>query len=70
MPVDTFSSHRQDAGIKIDPARVAVVVVDMINDFCKRADSMVLPGYEALVGPQLAVIEGGARDRRADDMGA
>ena len=57
MPLDSFSSHRQDAGIKIDPAHVAVIVVDMINDFCKPGGAMVLPGYEALVGPQLSVIE-------------
>jgi len=57
MPLDSFSSHRHDAGIKIDPARVAVIVVDMINDFCKPGGAMVLPGYEALVAPQLSVIE-------------
>ncbi len=57
MSLDVFSSHRQEAGVSIDAKRAAVVVVDMINDFCKPGGAMVLPGYEALVGPQLAVIE-------------
>ncbi|MCO5080616.1 MAG: cysteine hydrolase [Rhizobiaceae bacterium] len=41
----------------LDPATVAVVVVDMVNDFCKPGGLMVLPGYERLVPPQLQVIE-------------
>lgn len=57
MSLDVFSSHRQEAGVSIDAKRAAVVVVDMINDFCKPGGAMVLPGYETLVGPQLAVIE-------------
>jgi ureidoacrylate peracid hydrolase len=56
MTLDTFSSHRQEAGVRIEAARAAVVVVDMINDFCKPGGAMVLPGYETLIGPQLAVI--------------
>jgi ureidoacrylate peracid hydrolase len=38
--------------------RTAVIVVDMINEFCKPGGAMVLPGYERLVGPQLQVIAG------------
>ncbi|MCX8572775.1 MULTISPECIES: isochorismatase family cysteine hydrolase [Hyphomicrobiales] len=57
MTLDSFSSHRQDGGIALDPKRAAVIVVDMVNDFCKPGGAMVLPGYETLVAPQLAVIE-------------
>lgn len=57
MPLDSFSSHRQEGGIAVDLGRVAVVVVDMVNDFCKPGGAMVLPGSETLVPPQLRVIE-------------
>lgn len=57
MSVDVFSSHMHAERIALDPQRSAVVVVDMINEFCKPGGKMVLPGYEALVPPQLAVIE-------------
>ncbi|MBN9237767.1 MULTISPECIES: cysteine hydrolase family protein [Phyllobacteriaceae] len=57
MPLDSFSSHRQEVGIAVDPGRVAVVVVDMVNDFCKPGGAMVLPGSETLLAPQLRVIE-------------
>lgn len=53
---DVFSSHRQDGSTRLEPARAAILVVDMVNDFCKSGGAMVLPGYEALVAPQLAVI--------------
>ena len=55
--MDVFSSHRLAGGMVLDPATVAVVVVDMVNDFCKPGGLMVLPGYERLVPPQLQVIE-------------
>lgn len=57
MTTDSFSSHRHDGSIRLDPARAAVIVVDMVNDFCKPGGAMVLPGYETLVAPQLSVIE-------------
>jgi ureidoacrylate peracid hydrolase len=56
MPVDVFSAHRQDEPVTLDRARTAVIVVDMINEFCKPGGKMVLPGYEALVPGQRAVI--------------
>lgn len=59
--MDSFSSHRSKQEIAFDPKTAAVVVVDMINDFCKPGGAMVLPGYETLVQPQLRVIEA-ARD--------
>lgn len=54
---DVFSSHRLEGSTRLEPSRAAVLVVDMVNDFCKPGGAMVLPGYERLVGPQLAVIE-------------
>lgn len=56
MSVDVFSAHMNADRIALDPARTAVVVVDMINDFCKPGGKMVLPGCETLVPPQRAVI--------------
>jgi len=64
MPVDVFSSHMNAERVQLDPARAAVIVVDMINEFCKPGGKMVLPGYERLVPPQLAVIEA-AREAKA-----
>ena len=57
MSVDVFSAHNNPEQVNLDPARTAVVVVDMINEFCKPGGKMVLPGYEVLVPPQLAVID-------------
>jgi len=57
MAVDVFSAHKSDREIRLDPNRAAVIVVDMINEFCKPGGRMVLPGYETLVPFQLAVIE-------------
>lgn len=56
MSVDVFSAHRHADRIVLDPARSAVVVIDMVNDFCKPGGKMVLPGCETLVPPQRAVI--------------
>lgn len=57
MADDVFSAHRNAESIRLDPRRAAVIIVDMVNDFCKPGGAMVLPGYETLVGPQLAIIE-------------
>jgi len=55
--LDTFSAHRQDGGaLTIVPAATAVLVVDMLNDFCVDGGAMVLPGAETLYGPQNALI--------------
>ena len=54
---DVFSSVRNEQTVVLDPARTAVLVIDMLNDFCKPGGKMVLPGYERLVPPQLALIE-------------
>lgn len=53
---DVFSAKRQDGAITLDPKRTAVLVVDMINEFCKPGGKMVLPGYEALMPAQTALI--------------
>lgn len=60
MAVDVFSAHKSDREIRLDAKRAAVIVVDMINEFCKPGGRMVLPGCERLVPHQLAVI-GAAR---------
>ena len=60
--MDVFSSHRTDGGVALDPATTALVVVDMINDFCKPGGAMVLPGYERLVPYQLRVIDAARRN--------
>jgi ureidoacrylate peracid hydrolase len=57
MTLDTFSSHMNAERLQLDTARSAVLVIDMVNDFCKPGGAMVLPGYESLVPPQLKVIE-------------
>lgn len=57
MSVDVFSAHKAEASFVLRPEKAAVIVVDMINEFCKPGGKMVLPGYETLVPPQLAVIE-------------
>lgn len=61
MSIDPFSAHRSESTIVLDPARTAVLVVDMLNDFCKPGGAMVLPGYERLVEPQRRLIAA-ARD--------
>lgn len=57
MSQDVFSAHRHVETIRLEARRAAVIVVDMVNEFCKPGGAMVLPGYEKLVGPQLAIIE-------------
>jgi ureidoacrylate peracid hydrolase len=57
MPLDVFSAHLNEQDVRLDSKRCAIVVVDMINEFCKPGGKMVLPGYEALVGPQRAIID-------------
>jgi ureidoacrylate peracid hydrolase len=57
MKIDSFSSHRNAERVTLNPERAAVLVVDMVNDFCKPGGAMVLPGYEILVPKQKAVID-------------
>ena len=60
MTVDEFSAKKLERSIRIDPKSTAIVVVDMVNEFCKPGGAMVSPGYETLVPPQKRVI-GAAR---------
>ena len=55
--MDQFSSKRLDNSILIKPQSTAVLVVDMLRDFCLPGGAMVLPSYEKLVDPQNAVIQ-------------
>ncbi len=51
-----FAEHKtSDQPVKLDPARTAILVVDMVNDFCTPGGAMVLAGAERLYGPQNAV---------------
>jgi ureidoacrylate peracid hydrolase len=53
---DVFSAHRHDDAAMLDPTKTAVIVIDMINEFCKPGGRMVLPGYEMLMPQQTALI--------------
>jgi ureidoacrylate peracid hydrolase len=58
MAIDVFSAKKHDEEpLVVDSRRTAVLVVDMLNEFCKEGGAMVLPGYEALIAPQIRVIE-------------
>jgi ureidoacrylate peracid hydrolase len=59
MTVDVFSAKKLERQVRIDPKSTGIVVIDMLNDFCKPGGAMVLPGYERLVPPQKKVIEAG-----------
>jgi ureidoacrylate peracid hydrolase len=59
MAVDVFSVKKLERQVRINPRSTALVVVDMVNEFCKPGGAMVLPGYEVLVPPQRKVIDAG-----------
>ena len=61
MAVDVFSAKKLDSEVRLDPAGTAVLIVDMLNEFCKPGGAMVLPGYETLVPPQRRLIEAARR---------
>ena len=50
--------------VELDPARTAVVVVDMQNGFCHPDGSLYAPGSEDAIEPIAGLVE------RADDAGA
>lgn len=57
MELDTFSAHRNDDRFTTIAAdTTAVLVVDMLNDFCAVGGAMVLPGAERLIAPQNSII--------------
>lgn len=55
--MDPFSAKRRASSLVLDPERTAVLVVDMVNDFCLAGGLMPLPDAERLYGPQREVIE-------------
>ena len=62
--VDSFSSHRSDA---VDttgwtPASTALLVIDMVNDFCTEGGAMVLPESDWLY-PVINELAAGIRER-------
>jgi ureidoacrylate peracid hydrolase len=58
MALDIFSAKKlMEESVVLDAERTAVLVVDMLNDFCKPGGAMVLPGYKTLLVPQLKVLE-------------
>jgi len=59
MTVDVFSAKRLERQVHVDPKSTGIVVIDMLNEFCKPGGAMVLPGYERLVPPQKNVIDAG-----------
>lgn len=55
--MDTFSALRkQGKTLAVSPESTAVLVVDMLNDFCSEGGLMVLPGAHMLYAPQRAVL--------------
>lgn len=63
--MDGFSAKRRDEErILIQPEHTAVLVVDMVRDFCDPAGAMPLPGAERLYPMQNAIV-GAARAKGA-----
>ena len=63
--MDDFSAHKLEATVTLAPRQTAVLVIDMLNDFCKPGGAMVLPGYERLLSPQQTVIDAARRSGAA-----
>ena len=61
MAVDVFSAKKLEREVLIDPRATGIVVIDMLNEFCKPGGAMILPGSERLVPPQTRVIDAGRR---------
>lgn len=55
--MDSFSAHQKpETDLVLDPKRMALLVVDMLNDFCEPAGEMVLPNAQVLYEPQNQLI--------------
>jgi ureidoacrylate peracid hydrolase len=61
MSVDVFSGKKIEGQVRLEVRSTAILIVDMLNEFCKPGGAMVLPGYEALLGPQRRLIAAGRR---------
>src|SRR5438132_413829 len=59
MAVDVFSAKKLEREVLIDPRATGIVVIDMLNEFCKPGGAMILPGSVRLVPPQPRVIDAG-----------
>jgi ureidoacrylate peracid hydrolase len=57
MSIDVFSAHRNADHVRLEAKRTAILVVDMVNDFCKPGGAMMLPGADVLYPRQRAVID-------------
>ena len=58
--LDPFSAHRVPAagrGWTLEPGRTALVVVDMLNDFCEPGGAMVLAEADRLYAPIARLVE-------------
>ncbi|MFK7964037.1 MAG: cysteine hydrolase family protein [Burkholderiaceae bacterium] len=55
--MDSFSAHQQSgADLGLEPERTALLIVDMLNDFCEPGGAMVLPDADVLYEPQNRLI--------------
>ncbi len=61
MKLDSFSGKKTDPDYSINKTSVAVLVVDMLNDFLKQGGKMVLEGGDAIVKPIQNLLEAGRR---------
>ncbi len=52
-----FSEHRLTQKMSFDPSSTAVLVVDMLNDFCEPEGAMPLPDSELLYPPIQSLLE-------------
>ncbi len=52
-----FSEHRLTQNMSFDPSSTAVLVVDMLNDFCEPEGAMPLPDSELLYPPIQSLLE-------------
>ncbi|PYM81204.1 MAG: cysteine hydrolase, partial [Candidatus Rokuibacteriota bacterium] len=61
MAVDVFSAKKLEREVRVDPRATGIVVIDMLNEFCKPGGAMILPGCERLVPPQTRVLDAARR---------
>jgi ureidoacrylate peracid hydrolase len=58
MPTNSFSEkHVEERQLKIDPARTALIVVDMVNEFFEPGGKMVLEGGKSLYMPMNQLLD-------------
>lgn len=57
MKRDVFSENRKETSWELEPDAVAILVIDMVNDFLVEGGKMVLPGGNHIVPCQKLLIE-------------